>query len=222
MSTLLVAGCASTAGFNQGNITAAKIQSTSDQIAALPGQLDKTLASLNNLVSQPQADLRPQYKEFTANVAAVQSAAKDIATARTKIAADQTEFFAKWDQEIAQIQNQDIKALSQKRRDEVARNLTAIKTSYAQTDMAFKPFMADLSDVQKYLSVDLTPGGIAAIKGPGGQSQPGRRAAESLPRQSGRRFQDARHLHVFRHTTAGSPEMNKPFDGETRGRLNTN
>ena len=166
VAVLLAVGCASTAGFNQGNITAAKIQSTSDQIAALPGQLDKTLASLNNLVSQPQPDLRPQYKEFAANVAAVQSSAKDLATARAKIASDQTEFFARWDQEITQIQNQDIKAASQKRRDEVARNLTAIKTSYAQTDMAFKPFLADLSDVQKYLSVDLTPGGIAAIKGP--------------------------------------------------------
>ena len=165
-AALLEAGCASTAGFNQGNITAAKIQSTSDQIAALPGQLDKTLASLNNLVSQPQADLRPQYKEFAANVAAVQSAAKDIAAARTKIAAEQTDYFAKWDQEIAQMQNQDIKVLSQKRRDEVARNLTAIKTTYAQTDMALKPFMADLSDVQKYLSADLTPDSIAVIKGP--------------------------------------------------------
>ena len=166
VAALLVAGCASTAGYNQGNITAAKIQSTSDQIAALSGQLDKTLASLNGLVSQPQADLRPQYKEFAANVAAVQSTAKNIAAARTKIAADQTEYFAKWDQDIVQIQNPDIKALSQKRRDEVARNLTAIKTSYAQTDMAFKPFMADISDVQKSLSADLTPGGIAAIKGP--------------------------------------------------------
>ena len=132
----------------------------------MPGQLDKTLASLNNLVTQPQADLRPQYKDFAANVAAVQSAAKDLAAARSKIAADQTDFFAKWDQQIAQMQNQDIKALSQSRRDEVARNLTTIKTSYAQTDMAFKPFLADLSDVQKYLSVDLTTAGLAAIKGP--------------------------------------------------------
>jgi F0F1-type ATP synthase membrane subunit c/vacuolar-type H+-ATPase subunit K len=165
-AALIVAGCASTAGYNQGNITAAKIQSTSDQIAALPGQLDKTLASLNTLVNQPQADLQPQYKDFNANVAKVQSAVKDIAAARTKIATEQTAFFAKWDQEIAKMQNLDIKALSQSRRDQVAQNLTALKTSYAQTDMTLKPFLADIQDVQNYLSVDLTAGGVAAIKGP--------------------------------------------------------
>jgi hypothetical protein len=164
-AAILVAGCAST-GYDQGNITAAKIQSTSDQIAALPGQLDKTLASLNNLVNQPQPDLRPQYKEFAANVAAVQSAVKDLAADRSKIAADQTAFFARWDQEIAQIQNPDIKARSQSRKDQVNQQLLAIKKSYAETDVAFKPFLADLSDVQKYLSVDLTAGGIAAIKEP--------------------------------------------------------
>ncbi len=165
-TALVVAGCASTAGYNQGNLTGAKITSTSDQIAALPGQLDKTLASLNTLVNQPQADLQPQYKDFTANVTAVQSAVKVIAAARTKIATEQTAYFAKWDQEIAKIQNQDIKALSQSRRDQVAQNLSALKTSYAQTDMTLKPFLADIQDVQNYLSVDLTAAGIAAIKGP--------------------------------------------------------
>jgi hypothetical protein len=163
---LIITGCASTAGYNQGNLTAANIQSTGDRIADLPGQLDNTLASLNGLVNQPQADLRPQYKEFAADVAGVQSAAKSLATARSDMAAKQKDYFAKWDQEIAQIQSPDIRARSQARRDAVAQNMTSLKTSYAQADMAFKPFLVDLQDVQKYLSVDLTPGGIAAIKDP--------------------------------------------------------
>jgi hypothetical protein len=164
-ATLLAAGCAST-GYDKGNITAANIQSASDRIAALPGQIDTTLASLNGLVTQPQADLRPQYKEFAANVAAVESAAKDLAVSRSNLAARQKEFFAKWDEELAQIQNPDIKARSQSRKEQVSQQLMTIKTSYAQADIVFKPFLADLQDVQKYLSVDLTAGGIAAIKEP--------------------------------------------------------
>ena len=165
LGAVLATGCSSI-GYNKQNLTAENVQSTGNLITDLQGKLDTTLTSLNNLVNQPQADLRPQYKTFASNVAAVQSAAKKLAAARSDIAAKEKEYFAQWDQEIAQIQNADIKAISQSRRDEVAKNLASLKTSYAQTDMAFKPFLADLQDVQKYLSVDLTAGGLAAIKGP--------------------------------------------------------
>lgn len=164
-AAFLVAGCASQP-YNQGNITAADIQTTADRLAALPGQIDQTLASLNDLVNNPQADLRPQYGQFAANLAQMESASKEIATARNAMGEKGKEFLAKWDEQLAQIQNPDIKARSQARRDDVAQRLQQIKTGYAQSCSAFKPFMADLKDVQKYLSVDLTTAGIAAIKDP--------------------------------------------------------
>jgi hypothetical protein len=162
-AAMLLAGCTST-GYDQGNKTAANIQAAADLIAALPGQIDTTLASLNDMVAKPQADLRPQYKQFAANVAQVESSAKQIGDARNAMGKKQKEFFAKWDEQLAQIRNEDIKARSQSRKDEVNQRLLAIKTSYAEAEMAFKPFMADLQDVQKFLSVDLTAGGVAAIK----------------------------------------------------------
>lgn len=165
VGAVLAAGCSSI-GYKKQNLTAANIQFTGNLITDLQGKLDTTLTSLNNLVNQPQADLRPQYKTFASNITALQSAAKKLSAARTDIASKEKEYFAEWDQEIAQMQNADIKAISQSRRDEVAKNLASLKTSYAQTDMAFKPFLADLQDVQKYLSVDLTAGGLAAIKDP--------------------------------------------------------
>ena len=191
VGAVLAAGCSSI-GYKKQNLTAANIQSTGNLITDLQGKLDTTLTSLNNLVNQPQADLRPQYKTFASNITALQSAAKKLSAARTDIAAKEKEYFAEWNQEIAQMQNADIKAISQSRRDEVAKNLASLKTSYAQTDMAFKPFLADLQDVQKYLSVDLTAGGLAAIKGPGGQGQPGCRSAERFPHPTGGRFQKIR------------------------------
>lgn len=165
LAAILAAGCSSI-GYNKQNLTAENVQSTGNLITDLQGKLDATLTSLNGLVNQPQADLRPQYKTFAANVAALQSAAKKLTAARSNIAAKEKEYFAQWDQEIAQIQNPDIRAISQSRRDAVAKNLASLKVSYAQTDMAFKPFLADLQDVQKYLSVDLTADGLAAIKEP--------------------------------------------------------
>lgn len=162
-SILLLTSCAST-GYDEGNKTAANIQTAADLIAALPAQIDTTLASLNEIVNQPQADLRPQYKQFAANVAKVESSAKEIGAARRAMGAKQKEFFAKWDEQLAQIKNEDIKARSESRKAEVNQKLLAVKKSYSVAEMDFQPFMSDLRDVQKFLSVDLTPGGVAAIK----------------------------------------------------------
>ncbi len=161
---LLAAGCASS-GYDKGNKTAQDIQGTANRIAALPAQIDKTLASLDDLVNKPQADLRPQYKQFNAHLSEVASAAKDIAAARRSMGEKSKEFFAAWDAQLAKINNEDIKARSQARKDEFAQKMEAIKRSYTEAEVAFRPFMGELQDVQKYLSVDLTAGGLAAIKG---------------------------------------------------------
>ena len=160
---MLAAGCASS-GYDKGNQTAQNIQTAANRIAALPAQIDKTVASLNDLVSKPQADLRPQFKQFTANLAEVESAAKDIGAARRTMGEKSKEFFAEWDKQLAQINNEDIKARSEARKKDVADKLEAIKRSYTEAETAFRPFINSLKDVQKYLSVDLTPGGVGAIK----------------------------------------------------------
>ncbi|HEX5220050.1 MAG TPA: DUF2959 family protein [Verrucomicrobiae bacterium] len=160
---MLAAGCASS-GYDKGNKTAQNIQAAANRIAALPGQIDKTLASLNDLVNKPQTDLRPQFKQFTANLAEVESAAKDIGAARRAMGEKSKEFFAAWDAQLAQINNEDIKARSEARKKDVADKMEAIKRSYTEAETAFRPFMNSLKDVQKYLSVDLTSGGVSAIK----------------------------------------------------------
>ena len=160
---ILSSGCASS-GYDKGNQTAQNIQTAANRIAALPAQIDKTVASLNDLVSKPQADLRPQFKQFTANLSEVESAAKDIGAARRTMGEKSKEFFATWDAQLAQINNEDIKARSEARKKDVADKMEAIKRSYTEAEVAFRPFMNSLKDVQKYLSVDLTPGGVAAIK----------------------------------------------------------
>jgi hypothetical protein len=162
---LLLAGCASS-GYKQGNKAAATIQSAADGVATLPGLINQTLTTLNALVESPQADLRPQFKALQSNISALESAAKAVASDRRQLGEDTKKFLADWDAELGQIQNQDIKARSQTRKDQVLQQLENVKRSYSEFDQAFRPFMADLQDVRKYLSVDLTRNGLAAIKEP--------------------------------------------------------
>jgi hypothetical protein len=160
---LLATGCASS-GYNKGEKTAQNIQTAANRIAALPALVDKTLASLDAMVNKPAADLRPQFKQFNADLAEVESAAKEVGAARRSMGEKGKEFFAAWDAQLAQINNEDIKARSEARKKEVSDRMEAIKRSYTEAEMAFRPFFNNLKDVQKYLSVDLTTGGVAAIK----------------------------------------------------------
>ena len=161
---LAFAGCASS-GYQKGTKTAENIQDAANRIAALPGRIDQTLAALNDLVEKPQADLRPQFKTFSSQLTDMESEAQDIADARRNMAENGKEFFAKWDESLAKIQNEDIKARSQSRKAEVTQKLQDIKMRYTEAEVSFKPFLASLKDVQTSLSVDLTPGGVSAMKG---------------------------------------------------------
>jgi len=163
VAAALLAGCA-TSGYESGNKTATNIQKAANKISAFNGQVDTTLASLNDLVNNPKPDLRPQFKSFAAHMRSLESAGNEISRARMAMGTEGKEYLAKWDAEIAQINNEDIKARSQSRKAEVNEKLQAIKRSYAETEVAFKPFIADLRDVEKFLSVDLTTAGLASIK----------------------------------------------------------
>lgn len=159
----VLSGCASS-GYQKGSKTGAHIQDAANRIAALPGRIDQTLGALNDLVGKPQPDLRPQFKAFTSQLTGMVSEGQDIADARRNMAESGKEFFAAWDEQLATIQNEDIKARSQSRKEDVAQKLQAIKRSYAEAEIAFSPFLADLKDVQKFLAIDLTSGGVAAMK----------------------------------------------------------
>jgi hypothetical protein len=164
LALLFSPGCASS-GHDKGNRTAAHIQAAANNIAALPNEIDKTLKSLSNLVNQPQADLRPQYKEFVFNLTVMEDAGKEIVDARMALGQQGKAYFAEWDAQLAQIKSEDIKARSQSRKNEVAQELQAVKRSYAEAEITYRPFLSGLKDVQKYLSVDLTADGVTAIKG---------------------------------------------------------
>jgi chorismate synthase len=90
--------------------------------------------------------------------------AKDLASKAGEMKAQGADYFAKWDKESAQIQNEDIRGRSETRRNEVASRFNRMSEQYDQAKTAFRPFLSDLRDVQKFLSTDLTAGGLAAIR----------------------------------------------------------
>jgi hypothetical protein len=159
----LITGCASD-NYNKSAKTAATLNQSSRMIAKGNTLIDESLADLNDLVSHPYPDLRKQFAKFNASVNDLGESERDIAGKAGEMKAQGADYFASWDRESAQIQNEDIRGRSETRRNEVASRFDRISQQYDETKAAFRPFMSDLRDVQKFLSTDLTTGGLAAIK----------------------------------------------------------
>jgi Protein of unknown function (DUF2959) len=160
-----LAGCKS-GNYEAGASTAAGLTESADKAAAGKAKIDAALTSLNDLINNPQGDLVPRFKQFNTAVNDLEATAKNVSGNVASMRGQGKEYFAKWDEQLATIKNEDIKARSAERKNEVQTKFTDIKKTYEETAMAFKPFMAELKDVQSALSTDLTPGGVAALKGP--------------------------------------------------------
>jgi hypothetical protein len=159
-----LAGCAS-GNYQKGGSAASGLTESANRIELAKGKIDVAVTALNALVSGGQADLVPQFKTFTTAVKDLESSAKDVSSKVESMRGAGSEYFKAWDEQLATIQNEDIKSRSAARKAEMQKKFTDIKGAYIETADTFRPFMATLKDIQTALSTDLTTGGIAAIKG---------------------------------------------------------
>ena len=158
-----LAGCASEQ--SPAAKTGAKITEAAARINEGAAKIDETLTNLNDLVNNPQGDLAPKFTKFNDSVAGLQAAALNVSNRVAEMRASGNEYFTNWDQQLAQIKNEDIRNRSAERRTQVQKEFTDIKLAYTQVSMGYKPFMADLTDIQSALRTDLTAGGVASVKG---------------------------------------------------------
>src|SRR5262245_35354923 len=113
LATSLLAGCASS-NYQKGSAAGAGLQASADKITQGSGKVDAALASLNDLVNNP-GDLVAQFKKYTASVSDLESAAKDVQSKVASMRTKGNDYFKAWDEQTAQIHNEDIKNRSAER-----------------------------------------------------------------------------------------------------------
>lgn len=158
-----LAGCA-TSGYRASERTAASLQALATKIEAAGTQMDIAVTELNNLVNNPQPDLRPQYERFAAAARQLQSLSNSVHRADSELLARGQFHFANWDKELALIQNEAIRSSGQARKLELQSRFDAVRNSCLSVLTSFAPVQADLGDVNRFLTADLTTGGLAAIR----------------------------------------------------------
>jgi hypothetical protein len=127
-------------------------------------QLKTTLAALNALTKQTKGDLRPTYDAYRKEVANTATAAAWTETRLQWMAGDGRKYFSDWQTTINAISNKSLKKKAQKRLDDVKESYDKVEASLKQAKEKFKPFLSDLSDIEKALATDITAGGVKAIK----------------------------------------------------------
>jgi SMC interacting uncharacterized protein involved in chromosome segregation len=184
-----LAGCASS-NYEKGAATSAGLKDSAERINAGKAKIDAALTSLNELVNNPQGDLVPKFNKYDQAVNDLESAAKNVSERVADMRENGNAYIKSWDEQLAQIKNEDIKSRSVQRKQEVMNKFLEIKKGYAEAQMNFKPFMAELKDIRTALSTDLTPNGVAAVKSTAEKANKDGEAVKASVDQLGAKFNE--------------------------------
>ncbi|MCI0410657.1 MAG: DUF2959 family protein [Acidobacteria bacterium] len=127
-------------------------------------QIDATLGSMNALSTASGSDLNSKYKDFTSQVKKLQSMADKAKSQSAKAAQQREEYLKQWQASQQKIQNPQLQAASEARRNELMPKIEAIKTSLGSAKETFTPFMQDLNDLILYLGNNLSAGGMTGAQ----------------------------------------------------------
>ncbi len=127
-------------------------------------QLKSTLSALNALTKQKQGDLRPAYNTYCSEVAKTDASATLTRARVLWMAGDGRKYFQDWQDTVNGIAKESLRKQAQKRLDSVKTSYDKVDASLQLAGEKFKPFLSDLTDIQKVLATDITAGGVKAIK----------------------------------------------------------
>jgi hypothetical protein len=163
IAAALISGCSSPS-YEKAASTSTSLQRAAEVIDKSSVQIDMVLAALSELVTTPGADLETQFQTYTSLMEGLQSLSENVREKADEMQTAGAAYFQKWDEDLAKIHNEDIRARSTERKKEVSARFDRVRASYQEASADFAPFMSDLKDVHTVLGADLTAGGLTSIK----------------------------------------------------------
>ncbi|RQW89542.1 MAG: hypothetical protein EHM79_03085 [Geobacter sp.] len=153
-------GCATT-GIDRATKTTDSMQAVEEDYLKASEQIDVTRVSLENLIKPQQPDLRKSYDEYADNVEKMEKLGKQLDRHSEKMRARGNVYFTEWENSYT---NPEIRELSERRRIEMREVYAKIPEASIGVRGSLKSYLTDIKEIQRYLSYDLTPAGIEAIR----------------------------------------------------------
>ncbi len=159
---LLAVGCAATP--NQHSMRAADtIQAVASEVTSANQQLNTTMNSLDALLGTTEGDLRPPFRAFSTNVDRLQGSAESVRTRARDMRTRADTYLKSWEEQSAQLTNENLRAATDARRAEVRSHIDAVRSLAEEAGNAYQPLEKDLLDIRRVLSADLTPAGLRSV-----------------------------------------------------------
>lgn len=155
-------GCATT-GMDRSVKASNSIQDEDKEIRKLIVQIDATGSSLDALMVVGAPDLKKPFDAYSQNVNKLDSEGKRTVKRMDDMKARNSDYFTEWEKQGDTYTNPQIRELSDERRVKLAGIYAQIPEAGMGVKGAFYAYLADLKEIQRYLSNDLTPKGLEAI-----------------------------------------------------------
>jgi ABC-type transporter Mla subunit MlaD len=161
---LLATISVSAAGYKLADKTGASIAEFRDEIINVKKEVDGTMAALDKVLTTAATNPRKAYGEFSKAVPRVEDAAKQAKKRAEDMKARGAAYFKDWEKELAEVYNPEIRRLAEERKAKLQATFDSIKSFMDPARDQFNSWLANAKDLEKYLSNDLTIGGIDAAK----------------------------------------------------------
>jgi hypothetical protein len=135
-----------------------------DEIVDVKKAVDATMASLDKIVATASTDPRKAFKEFDKNVPRIDDAAAKARKRAEDMKEKGKKYFETWEKDLGGVSDPDVRKLAEERKTKLQETFGNIKTTMEPARDEFNSWLSHLKDLQKYLSQDLTIGGIDAAK----------------------------------------------------------
>jgi hypothetical protein len=157
----LSSGCGGSGRVEESEQAVDSMQVVQAQIAEAKAKVTRVNAALDGLAAG--GDLQKEFSEYSDALDDLQAAIAD-AKARGKDMHDRRQaYLDRWQQEAADVQNPDVKASLDQRRQKVADEFDKIHGLGEDVRTAYEPYLQDCLDIKKALAVDLTSAGDQAL-----------------------------------------------------------
>ncbi|MDR4493980.1 MAG: DUF2959 family protein [Nitrospirales bacterium] len=158
----LLLGCSTPAAVPPG--VAVGLEGLRSEAVSLRGQMEKTLVTLKDMMSQSQADLSPQYQSYTHELGILEAQVEKARQQRTATDTVVKDQFMAWDQNLKHMQNQESRQRVADRQAATKETYSDIQQKIAELKKVWTPFLTDLQDIRQYLKDDLSKEGLNTIQ----------------------------------------------------------
>jgi uncharacterized protein YukE len=160
----ILAGCAAESGVDRAGKASASMTEFSNNIKGGQKQVDAVVAAMNGL-SAAKDNLRPAFDKYVAELDNTEGYAANLRADADEVKAKGRAFFKKWEEELSQIKDEDLRNKAKARAGERSKQYSQIEEAIGTAKGKWMSLSPSLKDVKQYLSNDLTPAGVSSLSG---------------------------------------------------------